>query len=210
MSALALAALLLASGSAGGVMPLRRYAERRRARRALHGHPPLDASSPEGAIVRVTGMVRAADELIDAPLSGLPCVVARSRIRRVSGGRSKRPSVRPETLRIRPFVLVRDGAASVRVEASHAVLDLAPLRKLRVTPQRRNQFLLLHALTAGGLASGFEETLVVPGQRITVAGALLRDAPAEPTGEARGFRDDQAPELVLVGDAAHPIAIGPP
>ena len=208
MSAVALAVILLASGGAGGVMPLRRYAERRRARRALHEHPPLDGSSPEGAIVRVTGIVRAADELIDAPLSGLPCVVARSRIRRVNLGQSKRPSVRPETLRIRPFVLVRDGAPSVRVEASHAVLDLAPLRKLKVTPQRRDQFLLLHALT--GIASGFEETLVVPGQRITVAGALLRDAPAEPTGEARGFRDDQAPELVLVGDVAHPIAIGPP
>lgn len=188
---------------------LRHFVERRRARRALRVSPPLDASSREGAIVRVSGIVRPVDEPLEAPLSGLPCVLARSRIRSVASY-NYQPTNQPKTLRIRPFVLVCDGAPDVRVEASHAVLDLEPLRTLRVTAARRDQFLLLHGLMREEQASGFEETLVMPGQRITVAGALVRDAPAAPTADPRGFRDDQSPELVLVGDAAHPIAIGPP
>ena len=79
---LGILAVAVGSAAIGGG---RKLLERRRARRELRAKAPLDAHSPEGQVVRITGSVRVLDDTLTAPLSGLTCVVYRSCVQ--SGGR---------------------------------------------------------------------------------------------------------------------------
>ncbi|MDX2093238.1 MAG: hypothetical protein SFX73_35675 [Kofleriaceae bacterium] len=117
----ALALLLLAG--AGATAALRAWRLRRarlRARAQLRAHPPLDAATPDGSDVRVTGTVRALATL-ESPLDRTPCVVFRTTVDAQAGG------VR-EVVELTPFVLDRGGEPPVLVDGTHALFDLALAR----------------------------------------------------------------------------------
>src|SRR6185312_13135864 len=97
----------------------RKLVERRRVRRDLAVSPDLGAKTPEGTVVRVTGVVRKRDTLIVAPLSGVECVAARARV--TTGVWYTRGAQKPrEWFAIVSFVLERDGEPPVVVEGKHA------------------------------------------------------------------------------------------
>ncbi|MBL9012889.1 MAG: hypothetical protein JNL83_01865 [Myxococcales bacterium] len=206
--------IVLLSMAAGSIAVAagRRLVERRRARRALRERAPLDRSSPEGTEVRVTGIVRVLDETLEAPLSGVRCVVYRSRMSPVEGfvlwARVQKPL---EQARMVPFALELPDKSRVIVDSRHALLDLDPIKKLRADETRRQQLgLALGLAVRQQRASDVEETVVTEGMRVTVGGLVMKDVSPEPTSEERAFRDEQRAQLRIAGDAAHPIAIGSP
>src|SRR4051812_16120241 len=135
----------------------RKILERRRARKELLSRPVLGAETDEGAIVRVTGVVRATDETLVAPISGRRCVVYRSRVTS-AGGLVRRAFKARESLVMVPFVVERDGDRTpVAIEGRHALLDLPntklPPPRTSDERERRVSFLALHGLkaSAGGI-----------------------------------------------------------
>jgi hypothetical protein len=190
----------------------RKIYERWSARRELRAKQPLDAGSPEGAVVRVTGVVRVLDETFLAPLSGRTCVVARSRVSAGNGMTSR--ALRPkESITMVRFVIDRGAEGQVVIEGKHVLLDLAPLRirSQKFERLRREQFLVAQAvpLRETGRAR-FEETIVEPGSRVSVAGLVMKDLPAEPVADELGFRETAPPNLRLAGNVEHPLVIGEP
>ena len=203
--------LSLAAGSIA-VAAGRKALERRRARQALRERAPLDRTSPDGSEVRVTGIVRVLDETLEAPLSGLSCVVYRSRMAPVEGfvlwARVQKPL---EQIRMVPFALELPDKSRVIVDSRHALLDLDPIKKLKSDETRRHQLgLALGLPIRDQRASTIEETVVTAGMRVTVGGLVMKDVLDEPTHEERAFREGPAAQLRIAGDAAHPIAIGSP
>lgn len=187
----------------------RRLLERRRARRELRTKPVLGPSSPDGAVVRVTGVVRAIEPLT-APLSGRACVVYRARVDAspwlVRGAARKGVH---EQLELTPFLIDRGEQGTVLVEGEHALLDLPVVVIGTADRLRREQFLLRHGVAVKEAARArFEETLVEPGMRITVAGLMMMDPAAAPSTGELHFRDAPPPSLRLTGNVEHPLAIG--
>lgn len=188
----------------------RRILERRRARTELREKPLLTTSSPEGAWVRVTGVVRLVDDRsLIAPLSRKPCVVYRSRV--TVGQAITRRALRPvEELVMVPFAIDRGAEGMVAIEGEHALLDL-PRVRLRTTEQVRREFAWTQGIPYRDVARAqFEETVVMPGQRVSVAGLVMKDPAAAPARDELGFRDAPPPELRLAGNVEHPIVIGEP
>ena len=206
-----LAATAVASTGLAGARTL---VERRRARRQLVALPPLGTETPDGTSVRVTGTVRVRDNTIVAPLSGVECVAARARpvsgIRPGGGGSN-------EWFAIVSFVLERDGEPPVVVDGVHARLDL-PLERLRRAKRgsperdRHEQLLLQLGLRAFDWGAKFEEVVVTPGMRVSVAGMMML-APADvPPSRQRelGFREPPPATIRIVGSATYPLVIGVP
>ena len=196
-----LASIVASASTAGWWRVIRRRAERHRARRELAKPPVLGATTPEGTVVKVTGAVRAVEELF-APLSGQPCVLYRS----YSSIRWSLPTETGDTR----FVVETIGGP-VLVDSEHAVLDVEPLRQLKVTKQRREQFRLRMGLTAsrfpGVVWLRFEEYLVAPGDVVSVVGLMMLDTASEPPRAESGFREDPPPQRRLTGNAEHPIVV---
>lgn len=190
----------------------RKLLERRRARRELRQKPILSKTSPEGEVVRVTGVVEVLDHTLTAPLSGRTCVVARSRV--VAGGKLTSRAERPrESIIMVPFIIDRGAEGRVRIEGKHVLLDLPPLplQRRHIEETRRQQFLVLHGLPVRQTSRAlFEETVLEPGARVSVAGLMMKDVPTEPVPEELGFRETAAPNLRLAGNVEHPLVIGVP
>lgn len=190
----------------------RKLLERRRARRELREKAALNARSPEGEVLRVTGVVRMLDGTLTAPLSGRTCVVFRSRVQ--SGGKLTSMAMRPrEAIAMVPFIIDRGADGQVLVEGKHVLLDLAPLKMKRqaIEQRRREQFLVEQGFALRELGRAlFEETVVEPGARVSVAGLMMKDLPTEPAAEELGFRDATPPNLRLAGNVEHPLVIGEP
>jgi len=203
--------LAIAVGSAA-IGAGRKLLERRRARRELREKTPLDAHSPEGEVVRVTGSVRVLDQPLIAPLSGLTCVVFRSRVQ--SGGKLTSRAMRPrESIAMVPFIIDRGPEGQVLVEGKHVLLDLAPLamKRQEIEQSRREQFLVKQGFTLRELGRAvFEETVVEPYMRVSVAGLMMKDLPTAPASEELGFRDAAPPNLRIAGNVEHPLVIGEP
>lgn len=148
----------------------------------------LDADSKDGALVMVTGKVRAREpgERFVSPLAELRCVVLhlRALVRR---GRSPRGEM-VEKLQIHPFVIA-DGEGEVLVEATHALLDIAPVRPPKTAEGRKLYTEVGHADANTG-TSKCEETVVEIGATVTIAGTLV-----------------MSPVMKIVGDEANPIVI---
>ncbi len=188
----------------------RKVLERRRARKALRARPALDGSSPEGEVVRVTGVVCAGEQTLVGPLTGQTCVVVRSRVT-YSRSWTMRRATRPnETLSMVPFVLDVPGRGRVMIEGEHALLDLPPA-KLPADLGRKEMFAVRHGVPVKSASVAiYEEVLVAPGMNVAIAGLMMKDlAEAPPDGE-RGFRDAPETTLRLAGNADHPIVIGEP
>lgn len=148
----------------------------------------LDTDSKDGAFVMVTGKIltREAGERFVSPLGETRCVAVHMRAL-VRQGRSPRGKM-VEKLQIRPFLIEVDGKKMV-VDATHALLDLAPARVPKSADVRK----LLNEVggeNANADTSRCEETVVEVGQTFTVAGTLVK-----------------SPELKLVGDEANPIVV---
>jgi hypothetical protein len=195
----------------------RKLVERNRIRRELARRPPLGAETPDGTVVRVTGIVRHRDTLIVAPLSGVECVAARARVSaelwNTRGARKPR-----EWFAIVSFVLERAGEPSVVVEGEQARIALPPQALPRpetgsAALHRREQLLLqlgIEVRRARGAA--FEEVVVVPGMQVSVVGLMMLGQAVEPprNDDERMFRDLPPSTLRLVGNATHPLVIGTP
>ncbi|HEU4611888.1 MAG TPA: hypothetical protein VFS15_07415 [Kofleriaceae bacterium] len=203
--------LTVVAGSAA-IGAARKIIERRRARRELREKPPLDTSVPEGAVVRVTGTVHVLDATVTAPLSGRTCVVVRSRV--TAGGKLTSRAQRPlEEIAMVPFAIDRGAQGRVVVEGEHALLDLRPLhlRGKAFDRARHERFLIAQGLAVREITRAqFEETVVEPGMRVSVAGLMMKDLPTEPAADERGFRDAPATNLRIAGNVEHPLVIGEP
>lgn len=198
-----------AAGAWTGLRAVRRRLERRRVRKELRALPALEAGTPDGAQVKVTGVVRAIEPLT-APLSGRSCVVFRARAEIPVPRGSNYPAPigqRVESLELTPFTIDRGTDGTVIVDGSHALLDLPALTD--TVPERCEQFLVGRGLTLREASSAkFEETIVEAGMTITVTGLLLHDVATEPSRAERDFRAEPPPTLRLTGNAEHPLAIG--
>jgi hypothetical protein len=148
----------------------------------------LDADSRDGAFVKVTGLVQTREpgERFVSPLTEARCVALHLRAL-VRNGRSPRGEM-VEKLQIKPFVLEGDGS-KVLVEATHALLDLAPARPPKGADVRKLLAEVGHP-EANASTSRCEETVVDLGTTFTVAGKLVT-----------------SPAIRLVGDEANPIVI---
>ena len=148
----------------------------------------LDTDSRDGALVKVTGKIhtREAGERFVSPLAELRCVVLHTRAL-ARRGRSPRGEM-VEKLQIMPFLIESDGT-KLLVEATHALLDLAPVRPPK-TADARKLLADVGRHDANASTSRCEETVVEVGATVTVAGTLVT-----------------SPVRKLVGDEANPIVI---
>lgn len=203
--------LTVALGSAA-IGAGRKVLERRRARRELRAKRPLDPRSPEGEVVRVTGIVQVLDATLEAPLSGTPCVVYRSRV--TAGAKLTSRAHRPrEQIAMVPFVIDRGAQGRVLIEGEHVLLDVKPLtlRRTKIAQNRREQLLMRVGLPLREIGRAlFEETVVEPGARVSVAGLMMKDLATQPVAEELGFRDAPPTNLRLAGNVEHPLVIGEP
>jgi len=112
-----------------------------------------------------------------------------------------------------PFVIDRGAQGRVVIEGKHALLDVAPLsmRRDKIDPERRSQLLVRvgFALRELGRAH-YEETVIEPGMRVSVAGLMMKDLVSEPVSDELGFRDAPPTSARLAGNVEHPLVIGDP
>ena len=54
----------------------------------------------------------------------------------------------------------------------------------------------------------FDEVVIEPGARVTVAGLMMKDIDAAPPEGEVGYRDEAPVVLRLAGDVTHPLVIG--
>jgi hypothetical protein len=166
-------------------------ASRRDARKLLASASWLDEESADGSPVKIMGVVRMREhgERFVSPISETRCVVLRVRVL-VRHGRDPRAKL-VEKLEIKPF-LVEDGDGDKHlVDATHVLLDIAPVKLSNKINPRKNQLLMeLGFANANSMQSEFEETLVELGVRVTVAGTLQK-----------------VPDPRIVGTEDRPIAV---
>ena len=176
--------------------------ERTRARWTMRNHDPLDGDAREGDLVFVSGIVRALDETLVAPLSGRTCVAYRSRAWQPWAELN-----RHETMQLRPFIVESDdGGGPIVVDGDRALFGVHPQPLVPRNPEREASFRARHALAKGN-NTRFSEVLIELGAHVIVGGTLVlvpREAP--PTGEL-GFRDLPPPDPQLVGSRESPLII---
>lgn len=180
--------------------------DRTRARWQLRAYAPLAPGAREGDRVQVTGTVRALDDALTAPLSGLPCVGYRARARGAQK-REGKPVITGwlETMQLVPFAIERDDGTSIVVDGNHAIFGVTGQTRAKRDPGREVSFLARHALTEG--RTSLYEVFLESGRRVSVGGMLVlvsRDAP--PLGEL-GFREPPTPEQRLSGSRDLPLVI---
>lgn len=183
---------------------LDRFTARGQARRRLRRAVALGPETVEGTFVIAGGIVRVLSEVLVAPLIGTTCVAyrARAEVQLVKGG-SMLP---PDATRLVPFALACDGGDTVIVDGGHALFDVP--WQTPTDDDRGRTFLAMHGATSQTVAtSSFEELAIVPGDRVEVAGVLIREAAQTPSHADRTYRAEQAFVARLTGSDAHPIVI---
>lgn len=175
-----------------------RLHERWRARWRLRGYADLDADPREYTRVRATGIVRALDDTLIAPLSGRECVAYRSRVR--SAGRDH-AFVPRESMQIRPFVIDL-GDEEIVVDGERAIFGLPPVKLVPRNAMREEIFRARHALPGG---AGFTEVALELGARVAVGGTLVFVPRDEPADHELGFRDPPPLSQRIVGSREHPL-----
>ena len=154
----------------------------------------FEADSRDGALVKLTGKVqiRESGERFVSPLAEVRCVALHLRAL-VRHGRSPRGEL-VEKLQIRPFVIEVDGTKVV-VEATHALLDLSPVRPPKSADLHKLYAEVGHE-DANTESSRCEETVVEVGTTVTIAGTLV-------TGPATKIVGDEANPIVIRNERAH-------
>jgi hypothetical protein len=203
----------IAAGAGLGIGLTKLARSRRQAatRKRLVGTPIMLGDGREGTMVRITGTVKALEAPMHAPLSEIPCVAYKTRaeeLRQALG--SPFPVGQPlayQTVKLQPFVLVRENERDVFVEGRYAELDV-PCVPLSVDRARLQAFFHAHRVIATGGCGHIEERVVRDGDVVSIAGTLVTELDTD-TAE-RGFRDDGPRKNRLVGDGPHPLVIGRP
>lgn len=164
--------------------------------RALESYPPLPASPVDGNPAHVTGTVVALEDTVVAPLTGLECVIVRTRARRWGQ--------LDEIFLLRPFGVLDDDRLIV-IDGTYATLHVEPAKLPPKNFQRENWFLALHGHRKEGRR--FEEIVVRAGMQISVGGLILLDAAIEPPADEQSFRTAFYAGIRLVGSKQHPLVI---
>lgn len=146
---------------------------------------PLTDGTPEGATVRICGVVRLlpGDEPFVPPVRSVPCVVAHIHFALLRQQNDRRTATNIERIHNRPFVIADDAVEAI-VDASHLTLKI-------------------EKLTEGTT----EERSVPVGARVAVTGIVMRDGAIRPDSDL-SFREAK-PLLRIVGNKRHPVVIRP-
>jgi len=209
-----LIALVAGTIAAVGAIGNALWGPRARARKRLDAGTTTTIADRE--IVTLTGIVRALGELLEAPLSGKPCVLyaAFGRVYETTGPtltrRAQTNLVATVTeVKLVPFELeTPDGL--VRIEGESAEIEIPPGPLIPRKIERERQFLLAHG-ESGELVrgAGFEELALAPGAKIRVQGMAIVELDPAGGGE-RGYREHAPRRIRLVAHENHPLTIGRP
>jgi hypothetical protein len=188
------AGLVIAALAAAIAVP--RWRRRRELRRS--------ARLVDGELVTITGTVRAAGAVIEAPLSGRACVFHRSRARLFARGAAGHLVAEPTEQDARPF-LVDTPHGAVRVDEAELALELPPsLVVPRDTPGQR-AFVARHS-DAADPSTAFDEVVIAPGDKVTLRGVVRVEIDPVQAGE-RGYRDGAQTVARLVTAGTQPVAV---
>jgi len=200
------AAFLLVAGA--GAIGNALWGPRARARKRLDAGKRTTIADRE--IVTLTGVVRARGDLLEAPLTGTPCVLyeAVGRIYSAVAHRNSR-DLEAEVVeqKLVPFELeTADGVVLVDCESAEVELPRLPCIPRKI--DRERTFLLERGQSAEEVRyAGFDELRIVPGDKIRVQGmAIVEQDPGD--SAERGYREDAPRRIRLVPHAAHPLTIG--
>lgn len=165
----------------------------------------LTATTADGVLAQVTGIVRRADREMRAPMSARPCVAFAVRVTEPHHHEPGSWSA-PEPydcVELVPFEIECD-AGRVLIVSDFAELDLPIMPTGRPDDETWTAFCDHRRLSP---VSHGEERLLPIGARVTVIGTTERAIIAP--GREAGFRDAET-QLRLVGDFDHPIVIREP
>ena len=170
--------------------------EQRKRRKAIEQAPDLIATTPDGAIARITGIVRVHDKTLLAPASGRICVVyALDVIDMAPTEGSWQAESRFETVDAIAFAI--DNCIIDSVFVALVDIEAEPIEQLS---ELWDDYCLDRGLQAGAV----REAIIEPGERVTVVGMVERRI--VPAGLESGYRESGA-SVALVGDFDHPVLI---
>ena len=184
------------------------WGPRARARKRLDAGTKTTIADRE--IVTLTGVVRAHGDLLEAPLTGIPCVLYEA-VGRVYGelvGRNAR-NIEAEVVeqKLVPFELeTADGIVLVAADTADVELPRIPCIPRRM--DRERTFLRERGQSAEQIRhAGFDELRIVPGDKIRVQGMAIVEIDPSATTE-RDYRADVPRRIRLVPHPDHPLTIG--
>lgn len=196
--------MVAAAGAVGNAL----WGPRARARKRLDAAKRTTIADHE--IVTLTGVVRAIGGMLEAPLTGIACVLYEA-VGRVYGEKVGRNARDVEATVIEqnlvPFDL-ETAEGLVRVEAARAEVEMPRIPCIPRRIDRERTFLLEHGQSVEMIRyAGFDELRIVPGDKIRVQGMAIIDADPSATTES-GYRDGGPRRIRLVPHADHPLTIG--
>lgn len=165
--------------------------------------------------VTLTGIVRARDKTLEAPLSGRACVAHHTRVTIVgepgsSEGRGILGQVpaghegERTLLGQVPFELELREGARVQIDET---LTFAPA-PYRLPPNPKRERALLDSIGRADKhdRAGFDELALEPGRKVAIRGMLRIDLDPHARGE-RGYRDDAPKRMRLVANGDTPVTV---
>lgn len=177
-----------------------------RARRTLRSQRSVAIrDAPEGALVKVEGLVKYVGEPMEAPLSGRSCAMWQVLVEE-QGGKQKGWHKLIDDSECRPFI-INDGTGIALVNAVIPKLALVQDARFQSmtfvdATERLDAFLADHSQLSTGMFGfnrnlRYREGIIEEGERVAVLGACRWEA--DPDGAARGgYRD--APRRLVVED----------
>jgi hypothetical protein len=184
------------------------WGPRARARKRLDSGKRTTIADRE--IVTLTGVVRARGDLLEAPLTGISCVLYEA-VGRVYSGVAHRNTrdLEAEVVeqKLVPFELeTADGVVLVECESAEVELPRLPCIPRRI--ERERTFLVERGQSAEHIRyAGFDELRIIPGDRIRVQGMAIVELDHGDSTE-RGYRENAPQRIRLVPHAEHPLTIG--
>ncbi len=158
----------------------------------------------DSELLAISGIVRAAGEPLEAPLSGRSCVAHRSRARVFGGANKAQLVAEPIEQEATPFVVeTRHGA--VRIDARDLALDVAPSGLPDRSTLAQRTFRTRNALERD-VPAYFDEIVIAPGARVTIRGVVSLEQDPHDASE-RGYREGAATRARLVATAAQPVTV---
>jgi hypothetical protein len=147
-------------------------ASRGKARKLLSDADWLGAESKDGALVKLTGIVRTreAAERLMSPITNIRCVALRIRAQARRGLDPRAKLV--EKIDYKPFE-IEDAEGRVSIDPTEVLFDVPPMKEGKPDASRRASVLAdLGHPSANTEKSNIEETVVEIGATVTIAGTL--------------------------------------
>jgi hypothetical protein len=187
-------------GAVGGVHRVM-YGPRAQARKRLRN---ASRELTDGAVVTLTGVVRAKGEMLTAPLSGRQAVAFSSTARIYAGeGYYRHVADSVHQQQMVDFVLETKEAV-VEIESATAELEYAPEPLIPRKIQREQAFLRAAGHNVHPRSSSFDEVVIAPGMKVSIHGVVRIEVAG-----AEGYRET-GKRIVLASHPAHPLTIGRP